>query len=159
MQSGRSTKICQSIVWIPWMIGSLLPTRNGNSRSFSSKHLESRPWRLLLWVSVVCFPAASPNGRAKLEYAWRWALPRNILSLIILRGRKLTAIGVVIGLGGALLASQAIASPLFGGYRVSDQTVITNFVVRFVPQQFAADLARRSSEMLFRPLPRFINRN
>ncbi|HKF51518.1 MAG TPA: ABC transporter permease [Candidatus Acidoferrales bacterium] len=42
------------------------------------------------------------------------ASPRSILSLIILRGMKLTALGVVIGLAGALAAGQAIASQLFG---------------------------------------------
>ena len=63
------------------------------------------------------------------------APPRNILSLIILRGMKLTAVGVVIGLGGALLASQAIASQLFG---VSPLDVITYIAVTVILAAIAA---------------------
>jgi putative ABC transport system permease protein len=63
------------------------------------------------------------------------APPRNILSLIILRGMKLTVIGVVIGLGGALLASQAISSQLFG---VSPLDVITYVAVTVILAAIAA---------------------
>ena len=42
------------------------------------------------------------------------AAPTNILKLVIRQGMLLTALGVMIGLGGALAASQAIASQLFG---------------------------------------------
>jgi putative ABC transport system permease protein len=63
------------------------------------------------------------------------APPHNILSLIILRGMKLTVIGVVIGLGGALLASQAISSQLFG---VSPLDVITYVAVTVILAAIAA---------------------
>ena len=57
------------------------------------------------------------------------ASPRSILSLIVLRGMKLTAFGVVIGLGAALVATQAIASQLFG---ISSLDVITYFAVTMI---------------------------
>jgi putative ABC transport system permease protein len=42
------------------------------------------------------------------------ATPRNILALVVRQGLTLTALGVVIGLGGAVLASQALVTLLFG---------------------------------------------
>ena len=42
------------------------------------------------------------------------ASPANILRLVVRQGMTLTVLGVIIGLGGALAASQAIASQLFG---------------------------------------------
>ncbi|HEV2422981.1 MAG TPA: ABC transporter permease [Candidatus Acidoferrales bacterium] len=53
------------------------------------------------------------------------APPRNILSLILLRGMKLTALGAIIGLGGAVAASQAIASELFGISPLDVATYVT----------------------------------
>jgi putative ABC transport system permease protein len=42
------------------------------------------------------------------------AAPTNILRLVMRQGLSLTGLGVAIGIGGALAASQAIASQLFG---------------------------------------------
>jgi putative ABC transport system permease protein len=50
------------------------------------------------------------------------ASPANILRLVVRQGMTLTILGIIIGLGGALAASQAIASQLFS---VSPLDVVT----------------------------------
>jgi putative ABC transport system permease protein len=76
------------------------------------------------------------------------ASPRSILSLVIFRGLKLTTIGVVIGLGGAFAASQAIASQLFG---ISPLDVVTYVAVTVLLTGIAAIAcwipARRASRV------------
>ncbi|MGB6074957.1 MAG: ABC transporter permease [Candidatus Acidiferrales bacterium] len=59
----------------------------------------------------------------------------NILRLIVRQGMTLTLLGVIIGLGGALVASQAIASQLFG---VSALDVITYVAVTVILAAIAA---------------------
>jgi putative ABC transport system permease protein len=48
----------------------------------------------------------------------------NILALVLGEGMRLTAIGVAIGLGGAVVASQALASLLFGVSRLDPITYL-----------------------------------
>jgi putative ABC transport system permease protein len=59
----------------------------------------------------------------------------NILGLIVRQGMTLTLLGVIIGLGGALVATQAIASQLFG---VSALDVITYVAVTVILAAIAA---------------------
>jgi putative ABC transport system permease protein len=52
------------------------------------------------------------------------ATPGNILSLVVRQGMTLTGLGVVIGLSGAVLASQALVSLLFGVSRLDPVTYL-----------------------------------
>ena len=56
-------------------------------------------------------------GQRTAEIGIRLALgarPASILSMIVLRGLRLTAIGAVIGLGAAFVATRYVQSQLFG---------------------------------------------
>jgi len=61
----------------------------------------------------------------------------NILSLIVRQGMTLTIIGIVIGLGGALAASQAIASQLYGVTRLDALTYIGVVIILAVVSALA----------------------
>src|SRR5262249_43684335 len=50
------------------------------------------------------------------------ASPTNILRLILRQGLALTALGVIIGLAGAVLASRAVVTLLFGISRLDPMT-------------------------------------
>jgi putative ABC transport system permease protein len=52
------------------------------------------------------------------------ATPGNILALVVRQGMTLTVLGVVIGLSGAILASQALVTLLFGVSRLDPLTYI-----------------------------------
>jgi putative ABC transport system permease protein len=52
------------------------------------------------------------------------ATPRNILALVVRQGMTLTVLGIVIGLSGAVLASQALVSLLFGVLRLDPVTYL-----------------------------------
>jgi ABC-type antimicrobial peptide transport system permease subunit len=49
---------------------------------------------------------------------------RNILALVVRQGATLTVLGVVIGLGAAMLASRALAALLFGVSRLDPLTYL-----------------------------------
>jgi putative ABC transport system permease protein len=63
------------------------------------------------------------------------ASPANILRLVVRQGMALTVLGIIIGLGGALAASQAISSELFG---TSPFDVVTYIAVTVISAAIAA---------------------
>src|SRR5205814_1197896 len=72
----------------------------------------------------------------------------NILALVLLRGMRLTGLGVVIGLFGAGAASQALMSLLFGVSRIDMITYVSVIVLLVVVSGIACWVpARRAAKV------------
>jgi ABC-type antimicrobial peptide transport system permease subunit len=53
------------------------------------------------------------------------ATPNDIVGLVVWKGMTLTTIGVVVGVGGAMLATRAVVSMLFGVSRLDPVTYLS----------------------------------
>ena len=76
-----------------------------------------RAWRCCSPPSAptACSPTWSPSAAARSAFAWRSAPTRSsVLAQVMKQGLLLTAIGIVVGLAGALGLNRLMASLLFG---------------------------------------------
>ena len=107
---------------------SALVARSAAERRFVLLVLEAFALAALVLAAVGIYGviAGSVTERTR-EIGVRSALgasPRDILALVLRQGMVLTALGVVLGLGGAVVASRLLVTMLFGVSRVDPATYL-----------------------------------
>lgn len=137
----------------PIMRASTMPAlveRTAAERRFVLLVLESFALAALVLAAVGIYGviAGSVTERTR-EIGVRSALgasPRNILGLVLRQGMRLTVLGVLVGVGGAVLASRLIVTMLFGVSRLDPATYVgvvvllsaTSIIACWVPAWRAA---------------------